>query len=236
MIAAPLFRGAFSRAISNTAKSAWANSAVRGGVYGAGAGGLWGAISDDTSVIGGALIGAGLGAGGARYGGSFKTGARSWWNTAAGHYAGGSSARTVAGALGRSFKSGASRAVDTMRSDIAWAAGKVGSMWEGGFSRSAVNATMNNARTAAASAGTRAAGKARAQAAASSETIANTVCDSNQACAGSKIASNVTNSNWRRSSGRQRRRMQRSAARAAYNIQGGDAGMISRGYLQTMGL
>lgn len=34
----------------------------RGALYGAGAGAAWGMMSDDTSVVGGALIGAGLGA------------------------------------------------------------------------------------------------------------------------------------------------------------------------------
>lgn len=43
-----------------------------GGAVGAG----WGMASDDTSVIGGALMGAGLGAGGARYGGAGGLSAR----------------------------------------------------------------------------------------------------------------------------------------------------------------
>jgi hypothetical protein len=42
-----------------------AQAAVLGGAGGA----AWGALSSDTSVLGGAMMGAGLGAGGARYGG-----------------------------------------------------------------------------------------------------------------------------------------------------------------------
>lgn len=42
----------------------------QGALIGAGIGGAYGAMSDNTSVLGGMAIGAGLGAGGARYGGA----------------------------------------------------------------------------------------------------------------------------------------------------------------------
>jgi hypothetical protein len=43
---------------------------AQGAMIGAGAGAAWGAVSDDTSVLGGMAMGAGLGAGGMRYGGA----------------------------------------------------------------------------------------------------------------------------------------------------------------------
>ena len=47
-----------------------ARRTLTGAGVGAVAGGLYGAMSDNTSVLGGALVGAGLGAGAARYGGA----------------------------------------------------------------------------------------------------------------------------------------------------------------------
>jgi hypothetical protein len=44
---------------------------IQGAAIGAAAGAGWGMVSSDTSVIGGALMGAGLGAAGMRYGGAF---------------------------------------------------------------------------------------------------------------------------------------------------------------------
>lgn len=52
---------------------------IAGAGWGGIAGGLWGAMSDDTSVFGGALMGAGIGAGTARYGGA---GWRNMWGAA----------------------------------------------------------------------------------------------------------------------------------------------------------
>jgi hypothetical protein len=49
---------------------------IQGATVGALGGAAWGAMSSDTSVLGGALMGAGLGAGGMRYGGA---GLRKGW-------------------------------------------------------------------------------------------------------------------------------------------------------------
>jgi hypothetical protein len=57
-------------------KAAWGNRTGRGAIIGAGLGAAWGAVSDDTSVLGGAAIGAGLGAVGGRYAGAGFVGAR----------------------------------------------------------------------------------------------------------------------------------------------------------------
>lgn len=53
-------------------RAAWQGigSTGRGAVYGAAAGGAWGAVSDDTSVLGGMAMGAAGGAVGGRYGGA----------------------------------------------------------------------------------------------------------------------------------------------------------------------
>lgn len=84
--AAYALRGGYGRTVGG---AAW------GGLVGAG----WGAVSDDTSVLGGALMGAGIGAGGARYGGAgwrvmdraartgrntFRPGMNYFWKGAAG--------------------------------------------------------------------------------------------------------------------------------------------------------
>ena len=55
---------------SYAAKTAWGTNTGKGAMIGAGLGGLYGAASNDTSVLGGMMMGAGLGAGGARYGGA----------------------------------------------------------------------------------------------------------------------------------------------------------------------
>ncbi len=78
----------------------------RAAMYGGMAGGAYGALSSNTSVLGGALMGAGLGAGGMRYGG----GARSMYGTArkagmdqlaAGTYAAGFGGRMMASDVSR---------------------------------------------------------------------------------------------------------------------------------------
>lgn len=66
--------GAGKTAMSTLGKAAGGKlgSSATGAFYGAALGGAYGAGSDDTSMTGGALMGAALGAGGARYGGAAK--------------------------------------------------------------------------------------------------------------------------------------------------------------------
>lgn len=66
-------------------KTAWNNPTGRGAILGGAAGGLYGALSDNTSVLGGATMGAGLGAVGGRYGitgwrGAMAGGQPGLWN------------------------------------------------------------------------------------------------------------------------------------------------------------
>lgn len=68
------------------AKQAWASPVARSAIYGAGAGAAYGALSDNTSVLGGALAGAAIGGYGRRLA---MTGAvRSGWNAGAGRWGG----------------------------------------------------------------------------------------------------------------------------------------------------
>jgi hypothetical protein len=50
--------------------NAMGSRTLKGAMYGAGTGGLYGAMSDDTSVLGGMMSGALMGGAGARYGGA----------------------------------------------------------------------------------------------------------------------------------------------------------------------
>ena len=66
-------------------KAAWANRTGRGAIIGAGAGAAYGMMSDDTSMLGGALKGAALGGVGARYLGA----GRAWSKAGGGGMLGG---------------------------------------------------------------------------------------------------------------------------------------------------
>lgn len=83
-------------------------STGRAALYGGALGAGYGAFSDNTSVLGGALAGAGLGAAGLRYGMPGVRGAMSRWNTAAGSFASGAYRRgmsTLGAAGGRAVRS-----------------------------------------------------------------------------------------------------------------------------------
>jgi hypothetical protein len=77
---------------------------MQGAAIGTAAGGLYGAMSDDTSILGGMAMGAGLGAGGARYGGAAVKGM-------------GRAIKSNAG-IGDIFRRGASSAMGQMRGDV----------------------------------------------------------------------------------------------------------------------
>lgn len=58
-----------ARSVGAAARGKYGSTAA-GAIWGAGAGAGYGALSNDTSMIGGALMGAGMGAAGGRYGAS----------------------------------------------------------------------------------------------------------------------------------------------------------------------
>ena len=86
------------------ASSAWATNTGRGAIIGAGAGAAWGMLSSDTSVLGGAALGAIGGASVGRYGGAAAASRGRSWNTAGGIFA-----DTLAGGQGIFAGLGATR-------------------------------------------------------------------------------------------------------------------------------
>lgn len=67
--------GPMATALGEQGLSLGANSTFRGALGGAALGGAYGVVSNDTSVLGGMIMGAGLGAGAIRYGGAALKGA-----------------------------------------------------------------------------------------------------------------------------------------------------------------
>lgn len=140
------------------ATSAWATNTGRGAMIGAGVGAGWGMISGDTSVLGGAAMGAIGGAGIGRYGGAAWGARGPKWNTAAGAFAaaeGGTwaglgAARPFAGSIASNMGGGA---LGQLRSDISFFASPARAAVGKVFSNSGAAAATTSARAAAAPAG-----------------------------------------------------------------------------------
>lgn len=122
------------RMLGDLGKHVWGGmgGTARSAAVGAGAGAVWGGVSSDTSVIGGAMMGAGLGAAGSRYGRSGFAGMTSRWNSAAGMFAGGAygkgasvlasgAARPMASAIMRDVRGAslmANKGISSIRSSL----------------------------------------------------------------------------------------------------------------------
>ena len=187
---------------------------VQAGVIGAGAGAGWGMMSEDTSVLGGALMGAGAGLAGARYGGA---GLRAASGVGAGM---GPAAHAKAWGMAAGKGAGKQMGVDAL--GVAFA--DYGAMW-GKASGMASGAVGKG----------KAAYKKSVDLAQSTRQYFGNAVRANGPIAGSKVSSSLKGSSWRKSTGRGKRRAQRSAERAAYNVQGGEFGGAIRGWAQTMG-
>lgn len=142
------------------ASSAWATNTGRGAMIGAGAGGAWGMVSDDTSVLGGAAMGALGGAGIGRYGGAALGSRGAGWNAAAGafadaaarggNWAGLGAARPYAGGIASNMGAGVMNQLRADFGGLMGAGGRAGN-WVASNTRSAAAAV--SARASAAPAG-----------------------------------------------------------------------------------